>query len=40
MPKGIKYDFVVSKPHRKGQKYHHLILTDGADFGTCREKVS
>ncbi|MCG2720745.1 MAG: hypothetical protein L6290_01855 [Thermodesulfovibrionales bacterium] len=39
MPKGIKYDFVVSKPHRKGQKYHHLILTDGADFEACREKV-
>jgi|WetSurSiteA1Bulk_404760.scaffolds.fasta_scaffold01188_6 hypothetical protein len=40
MPKGIKYDFVVAKTHKKGEKYHHLILTGGDDFNTCRQKVS
>jgi hypothetical protein len=40
MSKGIKYDFVVAKTLKKGEKYHHLILTDGTDSEVCREKVS
>ncbi|MEW6587516.1 MAG: hypothetical protein AB1442_18145, partial [Nitrospirota bacterium] len=40
MNKGIKYDFVVAKPHKRGRKYHHVMLVDGPDLDNCKKKVS